>query len=43
MLDNGDVLMYNNPGWRRIGNLLGGGPTPTAQPTFGQLKAQYRK
>ena len=26
-----------------MGNLWSGGPTPAAQPTFGQVKAQYRK
>jgi hypothetical protein len=26
-----------------IGNFWNGGPTPAAQPTWGQLKAQYRK
>ena len=29
--------------WVRAGNVLAGSPTPAAQPTFGQLKAQYRK
>ena len=29
--------------WNRVGNIFAGGPTPAAQPTFGQLKAQYRK
>jgi hypothetical protein len=43
---NGDIY-YNasgvtyQPGWYRLGNVFTG-PTPAAQPTFGQLKARYR-
>ena len=45
LLENGDAWEYNGfspPGWRFKGNVLCGS-TPAAQPTFGQVKVQYRK
>jgi hypothetical protein len=41
MLANGDLYTWNN-GWTLRGNMVGAA-TPAAHPTFGQLKAQYRK
>jgi len=42
MLANGDIFEMSGADWRLVTNLAGA-PTPAAQPTFGQLKAQYRK
>ena len=48
MLTNGDIYYSNsnltngNGQWSYRGNLFTY-PTPAAQPTWGQLKAQYRK
>ncbi len=45
---NGDVYAPSDTppgaflGWVRRGNVFTGGPTPAAQPSFGQLKARYR-
>src|SRR5689334_19316610 len=45
---NGDVY-WNTAGtpqlsgWVRGSNVFSGGPTPAGQPTWGQLKTQYRK
>jgi hypothetical protein len=41
---DGTVLEFeNSSGPITSTNVFAGGPTPAAQPTFGQLKAQYRK
>ena len=44
---NGDVYTTSSGTlsgpWVRVANVFTGGPTAAAQPTFGQLKAQYRK
>jgi hypothetical protein len=41
---NGDAHVTTDYGrtWAVYGNVFSG-PTPAAQPTFGQVKAQYRK
>jgi hypothetical protein len=41
---NGDVYVFSGPGpgWIRYPNVFSGS-TPAAQPSWGQLKAQYRK
>lgn len=48
MTPNGDIYQNNAtplftsaPAF--VGNFWGGSPTPAAQPTWGQLKATYRK
>ena len=42
MLENGDWLKFDGNAWVLVGNLAGA-PTHAAQPTFGRLKAQYRR
>ncbi len=43
MLANGDVYATDTYGvWQLQGNMIPG-PTPAARPTWGQLKATYRK
>ena len=42
MLANGDIYRAGNTAWEYQANLTGAS-TPAAQPTFGQIKAQYRK
>jgi hypothetical protein len=34
---------YNGTTWTRAVDIFSGSPTPAAQPTWGQLKSQYRQ
>jgi hypothetical protein len=40
--DGGPLLNGYSAPWHRVANAFGG-PTPAQQPTWGQLKATYRK
>jgi len=42
ILENGDWLKFDGSSWVLIGNLVGGGPIPAKQESWGQLKARYR-
>ena len=43
MANTGEVFQHAGGGWHSVGVSPAGAPTPAAQPTFGQVKAQYRK
>jgi hypothetical protein len=39
---NGDVYVWDGTRWNRLPNVFSGS-TPAAQPSWGQLKSDYRK